>query len=265
MAAESNVENKPTQEIIESTLLDLGLNRYEARVYLSLVSEGVTTAKTVSGITGIPYGKVYEVIDSLARKGFVQVLPTKPAKYRAISPQESVDKIKRSTQEKLQRIESTLLQHLEPVFNKNKKLMDSQNNFWILNGRSTINQKMQELVENAQKNVCIMTTAAGLERLKVMMPHFKSAKSRGIKFSVLAPVGAKLSNEMQHLNGFTCRHIDKAHTTLMIADDRTALIVEPIPDDTSLHYGRDMGVWVLNKAFAKCLEQLFNMSMPKAD
>jgi hypothetical protein len=71
MAPGTDNENvKPNQEIIESTLLELGLNRYEARVYQALIAEGTSTAKTISNITGIPYGKVYEVINSLAAKGF---------------------------------------------------------------------------------------------------------------------------------------------------------------------------------------------------
>jgi len=255
--------DKLTQEATESALLDLDLNRYEARVYLSLVSEGVTTAKTLSGITNIPYGKVYEVIDSLARKGFVHTLPTKPAKYKAISPRESLDKIKKTTDAKLAKIESLLIGRLEPVFNKNKKFSEPQNSFWILNGRSMVNQKAQELVESAQKTVCILTTSAGLERLKLISPYLKAAKARGVKVYVTAPFKADKTEDLQHLNGHTCRHIEKAYSTFMAVDDKDALLIEPIPDDNCLHYGRDLGVLVSNKSFVKCLSQLYELGMSK--
>jgi len=254
-----NGDVKPNQEIIESTLSELGLNRYEARVYLSLISEGVTTAKTISSITSIPYGKVYEVIDSLARKGFVQVLPTKPAKYTTISPKESLERIKKTTQDKLSKVESLLIEQLEPLFNKHKKFVEPQNSFWILNGRSAVNQKTQELVESAQKKICILTTAAGLERLQLIASHLKAAKGRGVKVSVIAPIGTDINHP--HLNNCTCKHVEKAHGTIIVADDKTALFVEPVPDDTSLHYGRDLGVWIANKNFAKCLEQLYQLGM----
>src|SRR3990172_3614463 len=97
-------ESKSTQEVIESALVELGLNRYEARVYLALISEGVATAKTLSNITSIPYGKVYEVIDSLVGKGFALTLPTKPVKCRAVPPKESLERVKQKTQEKFEKV-----------------------------------------------------------------------------------------------------------------------------------------------------------------
>jgi sugar-specific transcriptional regulator TrmB len=41
-----------------TSLLELGLNKYEEKVYLTLIEEGVSSAKNISNITGIPYGSV---------------------------------------------------------------------------------------------------------------------------------------------------------------------------------------------------------------
>lgn len=259
-----NGDVKPNQEIIESTLSELGLNRYEARVYLSLISEGVTTAKTISSITSIPYGKVYEVVDSLARKGFVHMLPTKPAKYKAISPRESLSKVKQEANEKFSKVESLLINTLEPVFNKNKKLFELQNNFWVLNGRSSVNQKLQELAGSARKDICIMTSPAGLARLKLMLPYLKVAKARGVKISITAPLKNIDNAELAYLKSYICNHIDEAHSTLVISDSKEALLIEPIPDDTSPYYGRDLAVWMANKCFVKCIEQFFNTASRNA-
>ena len=37
------------------SLSELGLNKYEERVYLTLIEEGVSSAKNISDITGIPW------------------------------------------------------------------------------------------------------------------------------------------------------------------------------------------------------------------
>ena len=37
-----------------------------------------------SDITGIPYDKVYEIVDTLSSKGFTVVLPSKPMKVWAL-------------------------------------------------------------------------------------------------------------------------------------------------------------------------------------
>lgn len=62
------------------TLLELGLDRYEAKVYPVLVKKGVLTAKEISDITKIPCRKVDEIIESLSSKGFLMAIPSKPMK-----------------------------------------------------------------------------------------------------------------------------------------------------------------------------------------
>ena len=97
-----------TNQILKP-LLDMGLSKYEAKVYLTLISEGISTAKNLSDITGIPYGKVYEIINSLSQKGFSIILPSKPMKYQAISPKETIITAKKYMHKKLEMIESRLI------------------------------------------------------------------------------------------------------------------------------------------------------------
>ncbi len=111
----------PKIKNILQPLLELGLNKYEAKVYLTLITEGISTAKNISDITGIPYGKVYEIINSLSHKGFAMVLPTKPMKYRAISPYNAIQTAKKDAQEKYEKIESNLLELEQEFLNSTDK------------------------------------------------------------------------------------------------------------------------------------------------
>jgi len=72
-------------------LQDIGLNAYEAAAYLSLLKFGVSEANTVCKDAEIPYGKVYTVLESLARKGFVEVQASRPKKFRAVDPDMALD------------------------------------------------------------------------------------------------------------------------------------------------------------------------------
>lgn len=60
-----------------------GLNKYEALAYIQIVKSGVATAKEVSRGSGVPYSRVYDVLDSLEKKGWVLVETSKPQRYRA--------------------------------------------------------------------------------------------------------------------------------------------------------------------------------------
>ena len=114
-----------TKEVL-TALSELGLNKYEAKVYLTLITEGISTAKNISDITSIPYGKVYEIINTLASKGLAIVLPTKPMKCQAISPRDSITTLKKDYQEKIEKFETVVLKELEPIFTKSKKFVEPQ-------------------------------------------------------------------------------------------------------------------------------------------
>lgn len=139
------------------SLSELGLNKYEEKVYLALVEEGISTAKSISDITGIPYGKVYEVMNSLSGKGFLTILPTKPMKYQAVSPREAVISTKKAFQEKLDKLEAHILKELEPAFARTKRYSEPKAVFWLINGRSNVNKKVEELLKKAKENVKILT------------------------------------------------------------------------------------------------------------
>lgn len=68
-------------------LQDLGLNAYESRAYLVLIGHPHFKALEVAGRANIPRQKIYEVLDSLIEKGFVQVVQGKAKQFSAVEPQ----------------------------------------------------------------------------------------------------------------------------------------------------------------------------------
>ncbi|MFH1682594.1 MAG: helix-turn-helix domain-containing protein [Candidatus Woesearchaeota archaeon] len=166
-----------TKDLI-TPLLELGLNKYESRVYLSLITEGTSTAKNVSSITGIPYGKVYEIITSLSNKGFCILLPSKPMKCKAVSPQNVVKKTKEDAEERFHKLEKQISNKLEPLFGKTKEFSESKGVFWVVNGRSNIIQKVEELMGKASQYIQIYTTENGLKRLTIHKNELLKAKER---------------------------------------------------------------------------------------
>ena len=99
-----------TKEVL-TALSELGLNKYEAKVYLTLITEGISTAKNISDITSIPYGKVYEILNVLASKGFVVTLPTKPMKCQAVSPKELTEIVKKDIRKKWKNLKQLFLRN----------------------------------------------------------------------------------------------------------------------------------------------------------
>jgi sugar-specific transcriptional regulator TrmB len=60
------------------SLQEFGLTDYEIRSYTSLLEIGPATASQLSEASSVPYSKIYEVLGSLEKKGWIemeQVLP----------------------------------------------------------------------------------------------------------------------------------------------------------------------------------------------
>lgn len=73
------------------SLKALGLNSYEAKAYLTLLSRVSLTAEELSKASNIPLPRVYSIIDELAGKGFVKVIEGRPRLFEAIEPDEALN------------------------------------------------------------------------------------------------------------------------------------------------------------------------------
>ncbi|MDH5782875.1 MAG: TrmB family transcriptional regulator, partial [Candidatus Bathyarchaeota archaeon] len=67
-----NSASLPLSGEAKKVLRELGLTQYETRAYLALVDKGVLTASQISEYADVPYSKIYEVLASLEKKGWVK-------------------------------------------------------------------------------------------------------------------------------------------------------------------------------------------------
>src|SRR3972149_3905938 len=87
------------EEKILSKLKDFGLNSYESKLWVALLSRGVSTAGELSDISNVPRSRAYDVLESLEKKGFIIVKVGKPIKYLAVPPSEVVERVKKKVVE----------------------------------------------------------------------------------------------------------------------------------------------------------------------
>ena len=78
-------------EVQTRRLQQIGLNAYESRAYLVLIGHRRFKALEVAGRARIPRQKIYEVLESLIEKGFVQVVQGKAKEYSAVEPKMALE------------------------------------------------------------------------------------------------------------------------------------------------------------------------------
>jgi sugar-specific transcriptional regulator TrmB len=70
----------------------VGLTEYETTAIEELLTLGRTTAPNLAEATGIPKARIYGVLESLADRGFIKVIPGRPKEYQPKAPDEILDR-----------------------------------------------------------------------------------------------------------------------------------------------------------------------------
>lgn len=79
------------EKLIEG-LTKIGLQRYQAQVYIASVVIGEATAYLIAKESGVPRAKVYSVLDSLVELGFIVKVPAeKGMLFKALAPDTTLD------------------------------------------------------------------------------------------------------------------------------------------------------------------------------
>ncbi|MCD6403090.1 MAG: TrmB family transcriptional regulator [Candidatus Aenigmarchaeota archaeon] len=181
-----------SQKVMDA-LKAIGLNLYERKLWVALLAKGTATAGELSEMTGVPRSRTYDVLQSLADKGFVVVQTSKPLRYVAIPPEEALEKAKAKIREKMeemvQRIDrlkqSDIMEELNNLFEKGLQLVTPEEMTGALRGKYSVMQQLDTMIKNAKKSINIITTPEGLNEL--FMNHFealKKAKERGVEIKI---------------------------------------------------------------------------------
>lgn len=96
-----------TIEIIPQ-LRTLGLNEYEARVYSTLVGLRKATAREIHRLSGVPRGRIYEILHDLVRRGFIGVEEGSPNSYYVLDTDAVIDRLKEDAVRSLEEARTAL-------------------------------------------------------------------------------------------------------------------------------------------------------------
>ncbi|HMK46434.1 MAG TPA: helix-turn-helix domain-containing protein [Methanocella sp.] len=155
------------------SLKTLGLSEYEARIYCALIRYDYAEAKELVDFVGISKPSVYESLQSLEDSGLVVIANSKPATYRAVSPEMAI-RLLMDVHEKAATESLEALRELE----KEKIDRSEADSLWSIYGKANIEYKVKEMLKSASKSVyCVMA-----ERF---LPQVEQLAGKGISFELI--------------------------------------------------------------------------------
>ncbi len=240
-----------SQDVLDA-LKQIGLNLYERKLWVALLSRGTSTAGELSSLAKVPHSRTYDVLESLAEKGFVMIQSSKPLKYIAIDPKEALERAKKKLREKMEitidRItklqSSSIIRELEKVHKKGVKIVEPGEMTGALKGRDALHQQLETIFKNARNDISIFTTAKGLMDLNLIHNDIlKKVAKKGVKIRIAAPFGKKSASVVKNLKKFAeIRKIEKPDIAgrFVVADGNH--VVMALTDEEA-HPTQDFSLW----------------------
>jgi len=254
-------------EFSVQSLMKLGLTEYEARIYVVLTKMGPRNASEISFLGKVPRPKTYGAIRGLESKGLLRIVPGKPERYMAVSPNDVliplVEKLNKETSECVQVVENLALAFESSRYVYTEKPYE-RFDLWSVKGRDKVYKRVQDMINEAKVNVFFTTSANGLVRVyKAHSEVLEKAAGRGAKVRVAAPINqinASVARELGEV--IDVRNAVTPLVRFISADSAEIIFIEDIPDDTNVAAGQDVGTWTNDPLLVKAHEKVFEQIWP---
>jgi sugar-specific transcriptional regulator TrmB len=260
--------------IVEKAFLDklkeFGLNSYESKLWTALLSRGVSSAGELADISGVPRSRSYDVLESLADKGFILIKNEKPIKYLAVPPKEVLDRVKgkisQNHKEAVKQIEalknSTVMGELLHLHKQGVELIDAIDMTGCIKGRENHAHHLTTMIQNAKKCVSIVTTKRGLLRkARKLKEALEQARKNGAKIRIAAPITKETKAVVKELSQLAEIRNYTDSGRFVIVDDKEVFFM--LMDDEKVHKNYDVGLWVSTEYFSAALSNLFEQTWKK--
>jgi len=217
----------------EKVLRELGLTQYETRAYLALLDKGVLTASQISEHAEVPYTKVYEILSSLEKKGWIKSERGRPSRYYPKSPLEALEAAKLRLEEMTKTWEQTIMSELQPLYEKQE--IREKPDIWILRGEFSILAKLKELLDKARKEIMIAAPSLPrvLEDLLVSMLMRLQGTEINVLFMASKDMGKQSLKKIANLAKLRVRDqmfgggiiVDSREAMLFLGEEKPTLII----------------------------------------
>ncbi|WP_297435495.1 TrmB family transcriptional regulator [Thermococcus sp.] len=153
-------------EIIDK-LQKLGLTKYESVAYITLLKLGPSKATDITKESGIPHTRVYDVLSSLHRKGFVDVMHGSPRLYKPVNPEVVLEKVKEEFVSDIEELKAAFLELYREVHGEELP------EIWTIQGFDNTIERAEYVIRTAKHEVLINTP---FEFLKLLKEEIKRRK-----------------------------------------------------------------------------------------
>jgi sugar-specific transcriptional regulator TrmB len=240
------------------------LNIYETKVWLALLGKGTASAGEIATISGVPRSRTYDVLESLEKKGFAIVKLGKPVKYLGVKPKAILEKLKNNVRKEaeeritnLSTIQTTNeFEKLEDLYNVGINPVKREDLSAALKGKSNITNYLKEIIEEANKEVIMCTSAEEIKlKLGLFSQTIEILKKSNVKIKMALSGEDFLINQIANKLKLKISKA-KIDAKFFIVDRKEILFY------LSKEKGKeDLAIWLNSEFFSQAFATLFEKTL----
>ncbi|MFG2795020.1 TrmB family transcriptional regulator [Streptomyces sp. NPDC048419] len=246
-------------------LMSLGLARYEARVYLTLIRRGSYTAAEVSREADVPRQRVYDVLDALVRRQLATTRPGRVATYCAVTPELALARLmalQRESVDRLERVSQALAATLQPMWSLGREHTNPLDYIEILRDPKAISERFADIQQARHEllTLCKPPFVAPTENAEGIAAVRRLHEAGGTVRAIYLNDALDDPETAEHVRRFTAsgeeaRFASELPLKLVIAD--ASLVLCDMPDPVA-GAGSTTTLFIEHPALAACLRLAFN-------
>ncbi len=149
-------------------LQQVGLNKYEAEAYYTLLAEGALTGYELGKRSQVPLSRSYEILERLTQKGLALVQPGDPPRYTAERPERFLGQVRATMTTTLDALTSSLMALAHT---------DTSGEFWVVRSRQHILARVRAMLAEGQQSIDLSIAGDVTEALSALLT---SAQARDL-------------------------------------------------------------------------------------
>lgn len=252
------------QELINKIRDYFGLNIYETKVWLALLGKGIASAGEIASLSKVPRSRTYDVLESLEKKGFAITKLGKPVKYIGIKPKTILEKIKNNVRKdaedkigSLTKVKETQeFVQLEELYREGINPIKREDISASLSGKSNITNYLKEILQNAEKEVIICTSAEDVKsKEKLFKQTLGELNKKGIKTKFALFGDERLIKALEKILETNIIKTE-IQSKFFLIDKKEILFYLSLDSSES-----DTAIWVNSEFFTQAFASLFDKAV----
>ncbi len=248
------------QDTINKVKEHFDLNIYETKVWLALLSKGIVTAGETAEISGVPRSRTYDVLESLTKRGFAIIKVGKPVKYIAVEPKTVLERMQTNTLNKAQEKVNTLsnlketseYDELVQLHKEGISPIKLEELSGHIKGRQNLLSKLKEMINSAEKEILIHTTAEDFESKSRVLMSVLTKINEDVKLKISLSGDSYKVKRIASRNNLKIKESSQAGKYFVIDKKEMLLMIHPE------NMQEEVGVWINSPYFANSLTMMLD-------